>query len=452
MISTEAGGEGRNFQFCHILVNYDLPWNPMKVEQRIGRLDRIGQEKPVIILNFKLVGTIEEHILEVLDNRIRIFEETVGGLDPILGEVENEIKNIVLNASLKVDQSLSCLGQQLEQKVKEARLAEQQMADLIMDSKSFRKDEVDSLLNRRRTLDNKSMQRFVLGILKQLEVDIKKDPEIPEVFLLKAYDRFLDLFTSFVNEELPTRVTFDPYTAIKHESIAFLAFGNKLVEALIEYVQSDNYLASTSYRIIKTNEKTSRNGWLFIYVLEFEGILPKKELFPIFIDEFGHPDGDLSMWLLDRCCQVKNEDWKDTRVLSCNRIFEDALEYADRYVLDQLTHRRESLSLINTDKLAQQKAKVERLYSNKKNAAESKVKAVEKILDRISTSEDAEILRIIPAWTKNLENAKKHLEQIERDKNKSFIDLNSKKDVCGQYSMLMASFVEIKQENQPNNE
>ena len=76
LVSTEAGGEGRNFQFAHILVNYDLPWNPMRVEQRIGRVDRIGQEHPVTIFNFHVRGTIEGRILDVLEQRIRLFEES----------------------------------------------------------------------------------------------------------------------------------------------------------------------------------------------------------------------------------------------------------------------------------------------------------------------------------------------------------------------------------------
>ena len=82
LVSTEAGGEGRNFQFCHVLINYDLPWNPMKVEQRIGRLDRIGQKHAVSVFNFHVRGTIEGRILEVLERRINIFEEAVGSLDP----------------------------------------------------------------------------------------------------------------------------------------------------------------------------------------------------------------------------------------------------------------------------------------------------------------------------------------------------------------------------------
>ena len=95
LISTEAGGEGRNFQFCHVLVNYDLPWNPMRVEQRIGRVDRIGQDHPVIICNLWVKGTVEERVLDVLEHRIRLFEETVGGLDPILGDTETEIRKIL---------------------------------------------------------------------------------------------------------------------------------------------------------------------------------------------------------------------------------------------------------------------------------------------------------------------------------------------------------------------
>ena len=80
LVSTEAGGEGRNFQFAHILVNYDLPWNPMKVEQRIGRLDRIGQTRPVFIYNLACRETVEERVLDVLAKRIRLFEESVGSL------------------------------------------------------------------------------------------------------------------------------------------------------------------------------------------------------------------------------------------------------------------------------------------------------------------------------------------------------------------------------------
>src|SRR5438105_5201257 len=86
LIATRAGSEGRNLQFCNVLVNYDLPWNPMVVEQRIGRLHRIGQTREVHIVNLAAAGTIEAYILHLLDRKIKLFELVVGELDLILGE------------------------------------------------------------------------------------------------------------------------------------------------------------------------------------------------------------------------------------------------------------------------------------------------------------------------------------------------------------------------------
>jgi len=86
LIATRAGSEGRNLQFCNVLVNYDLPWNPMVVEQRIGRLHRIGQNREVHIVNLAAAGTIESYILQLLDRKIKLFELVVGELDLILGE------------------------------------------------------------------------------------------------------------------------------------------------------------------------------------------------------------------------------------------------------------------------------------------------------------------------------------------------------------------------------
>jgi superfamily II DNA/RNA helicase len=75
-------------QFCNVLVNYDLPWNPMKVEQRIGRVDRIGQDREVHVFNLALEGTVEEHVLDKLYGKIDLFSQSIGGLREILSESE----------------------------------------------------------------------------------------------------------------------------------------------------------------------------------------------------------------------------------------------------------------------------------------------------------------------------------------------------------------------------
>ncbi|HYK72520.1 MAG TPA: SNF2-related protein [Pseudoneobacillus sp.] len=88
LIATEAGGEGINLQFCHHIINFDLPWNPMRLEQRIGRIHRLGQEKDVNIYNFAIKNTVEEHVLKLLYEKIELFEKVIGDLDDILTRLE----------------------------------------------------------------------------------------------------------------------------------------------------------------------------------------------------------------------------------------------------------------------------------------------------------------------------------------------------------------------------
>ncbi|TLZ56374.1 MAG: DEAD/DEAH box helicase [Methanobacteriota archaeon] len=87
-LSTEAGGEGRNLQFCNTVVNFDLPWNPLKIEQRIGRVHRIGQTREVHIVNLWARDTIEEYVIELLDRKINMFQLVVGELDLVLGRLD----------------------------------------------------------------------------------------------------------------------------------------------------------------------------------------------------------------------------------------------------------------------------------------------------------------------------------------------------------------------------
>lgn len=88
LVATEAGGEGINLQFASHLINYDLPWNPMRIEQRIGRIHRLGQENDVHIYNLATQGTVESHILNLLYNKIHLFEQVIGELDKILAHID----------------------------------------------------------------------------------------------------------------------------------------------------------------------------------------------------------------------------------------------------------------------------------------------------------------------------------------------------------------------------
>ena len=95
ILATDAASEGLNLQSANFLVNYDLPWNPMRVEQRIGRIDRIGQQSPVVeVRNYTVPGTVEEAVYRALADRIDVFSGLLGQLQPILGATEGAFRSI----------------------------------------------------------------------------------------------------------------------------------------------------------------------------------------------------------------------------------------------------------------------------------------------------------------------------------------------------------------------
>ena len=122
LICTDAAAEGLNFQFCGAMINYDMPWNPMRVEQRIGRIDRIGQQyESIRIVNMYYEGTIEAKIYRALRERINLFEDVVGSLQPILANLEDIITTEALdgdvifqNAQRQMDETRTDSGLDLD--------------------------------------------------------------------------------------------------------------------------------------------------------------------------------------------------------------------------------------------------------------------------------------------------------------------------------------------------
>ncbi|OAI22829.1 hypothetical protein A1356_18650 [Methylomonas koyamae] len=112
LLSSEVGCEGLDYQFCDGMVNYDLPWNPMRVEQRIGRIDRYGQKSPtVVIYNFITPGTVDAEIYERCLWRIGVFQQSIGGNEEILGELTQEIQDIADDFNLTDEEQAARLQQ-----------------------------------------------------------------------------------------------------------------------------------------------------------------------------------------------------------------------------------------------------------------------------------------------------------------------------------------------------
>lgn len=129
LLSSEVGGEGLDFQYCHAIINYDLPYNPMRIEQRIGRIDRFGQKADkIIVANSFIKGTVDEEIYDRLYRRICLVEDGIGALEPILGKELSDIQAAIITGTLTE-----------EQKEKQSRRIEGAIAAAKIEMEEFEK-------------------------------------------------------------------------------------------------------------------------------------------------------------------------------------------------------------------------------------------------------------------------------------------------------------------------
>ena len=269
MITTEAGGEGRNFQFAHIMVNYDLPWNPMKVEQRIGRLDRIGQSKEVLIYNLAVEGTVEDRVLDVLDRRIGLFEESVGSLDPILGEVERDLERLVMEHSAHLDEEIEDYGKDLGVLVAEARQKERLLADFILDRASLRTDEAAELLEDDPLARWTDLRDYISDSLSYFGGRLSEHQE-------GGYSVSLSpkLSLRLGIKKPVNRGIFDPKLALEMEDLPFLAFGHEIVDSLVAYGSDSDAMVAA-----RRDENAPSGTWVEVfYELESEGVRPSGRM------------------------------------------------------------------------------------------------------------------------------------------------------------------------------
>ncbi|WP_258188448.1 helicase-related protein, partial [Candidatus Hakubella thermalkaliphila] len=149
LVSTSAGGEGINLQVCHILFNYDLPWNPMAVEQRIGRIHRYGQTDTAQVYNLVAEDTVEERIYGLLEEKLLEIAQTIGKVDPVTGQVVEDFRSEILGflgsspnyqdlyKKALVDKDYQRTEREIIEAIEKARQASEALRQLAQDLESF---------------------------------------------------------------------------------------------------------------------------------------------------------------------------------------------------------------------------------------------------------------------------------------------------------------------------
>lgn len=242
LISTEAGGEGLNLhRHCHIMVNYDLPWNPMRLVQRVGRLYRYGQKKTVIVFNMhapqsfdaKIMGLMYERIGQVVTDMATLGEEFKAGLeDEILGELSDmlDVEQILEEAT---ESGIERTQERIDEALKRAREAVEKQRELFEYAVGFDPDEIKGEL----VIDSSHVRSFIEGMLKQLHIDVVGTSHNGTVFDIRLPDA--------ISQELELkqrwRITLDRDLSARRSDIHMMDFNSPLFNYLFEKARSFDF-------------------------------------------------------------------------------------------------------------------------------------------------------------------------------------------------------------------
>ena len=361
MLFSEVGCEGLDYQFCDCIVNYDLPWNPMKVEQRIGRIDRKGQKsESVSIINLITPGTVDADIYERCLLRIGVFESALGGSEEILGEITTELRDIAENYELTPEERRIKLQQLTDNKillVQEQEKLEAQQLDLfglrfpddrmekeVEDASSFwlSPASIQRLVTRYLLQKTGTEQEFILGEkpLKTLRLSEGARSALLEDFQQFSRERtrvYRDWEKWLKGSDPHLSITFEADCATGNPDAVFIMPTHPLVKQAAATLNTEQEVITTLK--VSTNKVPPGRYEFAIYQWRFLGIREHLVLKPIALSEALVPH------LNNLLEKVEDSDTQDSQV----PIQKDALEktHQSLWVEARDKHRERTQALAN---------------------------------------------------------------------------------------------------------
>ena len=394
LISSEAGGEGRNLQFASVIVNYDLPWNPMKVEQRIGRLDRRGQKHRVRVVNLFRRGTIEERVHNVLHDRIKLFEESVGSLEPILGQIEDQFENILLGGS---DEEFDDLADKLDQDVAAAIDLERIHEDWALDRSSFRQDRANTLLEKSPLAKQTDLRSFIAKAFEFHGGTLNEhSSDGGEVLTLSP--GFARRLRSRVDS---AHGVFDHETALTRTDLDFFSMSHELIGKVITELRSDDRAAATAY----ISESSADGDYIEVYYeLSSSG---RNSLGEVIRHRVG---ADLevaeekieAMPKLGSKAQASSPAW-----------VEDALRVSREKIINRFSQFRTHVADLDKGLKEADLKHVERLREYRLDRFRDQLEQAKEWVERVEQSGSPNERRILPARIGRLRKIEESIKQVE---------------------------------------
>ena len=449
LLSSEVGSEGLDLQFASVVVNYDLPWNPMVVEQRIGRIDRIGQAMPrIVILNLVAADTIEERILMRLYERIGIFQESVGEIDPILGETVEKIASQALRGELsegeqetQADESAKALT---DQRLKAETLASN--TDSLMAADQSFLDEIQGLVGRRKVPTADELHAYVAGFLasrfsgsrfpKRLIrgiAEIRTPSGVGNMILDSSSTDPEGARFGRMLETAAVKATFDQDTALKHPNAELLHARHPLVRTVTRERERRMDGFSRSFALtLQTPDlvgaaKSLRGDFAFeIHVFDSKGVRPRVSLIPLFVDRQGQlldesVSEDLLLSLLRSAASLEPSPGLDPQLV-------------DQLASDLDGHRRSRREQVRLNEQELNEVRKERLRATLSVTLDHRVEESERRLEALQEKRAA---------TFSITMAKAKLERAKRERSSRLDNMENNSDSLLETELVAAGVFHI---------
>ncbi|BBD70034.1 hypothetical protein NIES4072_64140 [Nostoc commune NIES-4072] len=425
LLSSEVGCEGLDYEFCDRLVNYDIPWNPMRIEQRIGRIDRFGQQsEKVLIFNFVTPGTVEEGIFFRCFERLGIFQDTIGDLEEVLGDVVQDLTRLALDPNLSSEQAEQKAQQMADNALRlaaEQNRLEEEGGSLLGLDEGFTSD-VDTLVAEDKFVSSDDLRQLIEIFLEQptLEGQLTVDSRHSEIYRLrlnkngrgdllkkvrslKQLDRSTIAFIRWLESNDPHwQLTFDQQIALEHRDIPFITPIHPLARVAIAYLASIDEPLVTQVAI---HDNTVPRGRYFFVCDLWETVAVRPEVRLV-----G------KAWNIDNSCLAPETSAALVRLLSHAvqpaeyvsfppSLIDSSIQQLDetvhQYRLTELNELRERNNALFNRKLAS----LDAYYQNRLQRVETELnQAKDERIIRMKESEQSRIQRDYETKRQNLEN------------------------------------------------
>ena len=353
LIATEAAGEGINLQFCHLMVNYDIPWNPNRLEQRMGRIHRYGQTKEVYVFNLVAEDTREGKVLNRLFQKLDEIRKALGSdkVFDCLGEVlsDKNLSQLLVEAAANarnIDEILKeieiTVDEEYIQKVKE-NLAET-LATRFIDYTRIKEMQQQAKEHRLIPEYTESFFKKVFekagGKFRELKDGFLAVDSIPyEIKKIAEEEDFKKSYGTLLKRY--PKITFDKDTAFKNPDVEFVSFGHPLFEAVMRWVDRNLSYAPLNGAVF-IDPDGRMDGYILFYEGEIKGQVAGKRLFSFYVPKDGNKSPiSISPSIIWDLAEGKSKDAESVDIEDIKgRVLTSAISELEKYKMQLLEERK----------------------------------------------------------------------------------------------------------------